>query len=414
MQKMLITIKMRVVLVVASFLCLSIPWLTLADPAQARHFSVVKIAEAEQLCEPQINNQGQIVWLALPEDAPTVYRQIFQYTPSPGGGPGAISQVTSGRGYMTNLRLNNRGQMVWVEYSTTSGDSINLYTPDPGEGPGTITPLSPTHPGVNDNPQINDQGQVVWQGRTEVYPSDHIFLYNNTFPVVLLGNGRVNYYPQINAGGQIVWQGQSDEPDPVTGVRYDQIFFSPDGGSSTQQLTADGNYNQAPQINRWGEIVWMKIQGGVDHPSYDVYRAQGASITPISTGYTWYPYPKISDTGEIVWVGYEASSAGYCFYSQGVIKGIGASVPNPECNINALGQVAYPTDFWPYIHPICVYNHGDKTFLTSTNSPGVCPRINDRGQVIWLQEDTPGKTALYLASPVGALPGVLQLLLLDN
>jgi hypothetical protein len=411
MQKMLVTIKIRVGLVVTSFLCLSIPWLTLADPALARQFNVVKITEVAEIREPQINNLGQIVWLGAPDDDPTGNHQIFQYTP--GGGSGSIRQVTSGRGYMFNLRLNSRGQMVWVEAVGLEWH-IYLYAPDPGGGPGTITLLSAGSQN-NDNPQINDQGQVVWQGRNyEVYPTDYIFLYNNTFPAVMMGNGWENKYPQINAGGQIVWQGRSDNPDPDTGQRGYEIFFSPDGGATQTDVSADYHYNLNPQINSRGEIIWQKGKKGGGQP-YDVYLAQGGVLTPLASGYLWYPYPVIGNNGEATWVGHWLYASGYCFYSQGVITGLGqflSSSSNPL--INALGQVAYI----PEIHDgsglrVCLYDHGKTAILSPANTPVWSPQINDRGAVIWLQTDTPGQAALYLASPVGQgfLPGMLSLLL---
>ena len=114
--------------------------------------AVIKLTDANTISsEPQINNLGQVIWRA--------WGDLYLYD-----GTANINLSNSGNLTQVNQHdINNKGQVVWID-----GSKIYMYDGD------SISMLSNNPQGVKD-PQINDNGHVVWNGYNGT--SWEIFLY---------------------------------------------------------------------------------------------------------------------------------------------------------------------------------------------------------------------------------------------
>ena len=72
-----------------------------------------------------------------------------------------------------------------------------------------------------------------------------IFLYDGTTITQLTDNDYSARFPQINNSGQVVWQGDD-------GVDYEIFFYD---GTTITQLTDNDYSDRFPQINNSGEVV---------------------------------------------------------------------------------------------------------------------------------------------------------------
>ena len=102
----------------------------------------------------------------------------------------AVTQLTNNDYDDRKPQINNNGDVLWV------GDgNIFLYNGN--------TTIQFTNGGSD--PQLNDNGWVVWSRTVSLYPE--IFLYNGTTTTQLTNNYYFDMDPQINNNGEVVWQG---------------------------------------------------------------------------------------------------------------------------------------------------------------------------------------------------------------
>lgn len=131
----------------------------LTGTAQAVKYQVSILDPDNWVKDPWLNNQGEIVWCDK-KQGDTTYKnyQIFYYDARQGGSPRVISLMEKEN---TLPQINDQGQVIWLAKVTESDN--DLYYWDARLG-GSAKNLS-ERPNLEDrNPRLNQQGKVVWQG----------------------------------------------------------------------------------------------------------------------------------------------------------------------------------------------------------------------------------------------------------
>ena len=101
-------------------------------------------------CEPQVNDQGTVVWQGYDGS----HWQIFMYA------DGVTTKLTEGMVQNTEPRLNSAGDIAWMVHDT-DGIGIAVYN----AATQTIAKISGNYVGhYSQMVDINDLGQVVWAG----------------------------------------------------------------------------------------------------------------------------------------------------------------------------------------------------------------------------------------------------------
>ena len=189
--------------------------------------------------------------------------------------------------------------------------SIMLFDNSAIEGAYTTTNLTNNSSGVYSyEPQINNNGQMVWYQYNSSTDAKDIYLYNGTTTTNLTNNssGTYAYEPQINNNGQVVWYQYNSSLDAYDIYLYD--------GATTTNLTnnSSGMYSYEPQINNNGQVVWTQWNSstGAD----DIYLYDGATTTNLtnnSSGASAYE-PQINNNGQVVWTQSNGSTDAFDIY----------------------------------------------------------------------------------------------------
>ncbi|MGW8178424.1 MAG: hypothetical protein ACWGQW_06620, partial [bacterium] len=222
---------------------------------------------------PQINDNGTLVW----EGWAGGESYVFLYD--------GTSTIELGEYPDSNVipQINNGGYVAWVGWSGT-GHEVFLY-----DGTST-TQLSFSGFLINDSVQINNSGQVVWRlVQFSSIVDSEIFLYDGTDTIQLTDNDCEDRDPQINDNGWVVWRGQNL-------VQYDIFRYE----GSNVRVVANGKEDRDPQMNDNGVVVW-ETQAAVDSELEMLYS------TGIYVGFTNNTYndahPQINNDGWVVWQG---------------------------------------------------------------------------------------------------------------
>jgi hypothetical protein len=189
-------------------------------------------------------------------------------------------------------RVNNQGQMVWAELV---GDKAQIFFYD-----GTNTTNITDDSRQNQNPMINDRGEMLWYRLHEPYDgTNDLLLYRQSdgttqtvsaalksnYNLYLLNNrGQVLY---VAADGLHFWEAGTDTfIEPSEWVKYPALndqgqaayedtahhlrLYDHRNGS---KVTVDSSHHSRGflQINECGQILWANVGGGP--PTYELYLA---------------------------------------------------------------------------------------------------------------------------------------------
>ncbi|MEK6553450.1 MAG: PKD domain-containing protein, partial [Bacteroidota bacterium] len=240
--------------------------------------------------------------------------------------------------------------MVWCQWNNSTAD-IYLYNG------ATTTNLTNNSSGISvSDPQINNNGQVVWYQLKGTYDSYcyNVYLYNGTTTTNLTNNSYGSYaqFPRINNSGQAVWY--QDDPD----------------GSSNIYLAVPCVNNQPPVVNAAGsqtategDVVTFTgsytDEDQADSHTYSWDFGDGsASVTDTLT-----PSHNYADNGTYTVTLTVTDSAGNSS-SDTLTVTVTNNAPEEPC----IG--AYTID------NLTNYSSGSYAYY---------PQINDNGQVVWHQ-----------------------------
>jgi len=223
-------------------------------------------------------------------------------------------------------------------------------------------------------PKINDVGQVVWRGGGNPGYLDEIYFWDGYNTLKLTNDNYPDSNPQINNNGEVVWQGGEDQ----------QIYFW--DGFTITQVTYTG-LNARPQLNDCGQVVWHGED--ISGLGLDIYLWDGYNTTKITD--TPYPYddvwPMINNNGQIAWELEEQTKDTEVYFWNGsdIIQITDNNVYDINPKINELGQVVWysydgsNTD----TYEICYWNGTDAIQLTDNNYEDSGASINDDGYIVW-------------------------------
>jgi hypothetical protein len=262
----------------------------------------------------------------------------------------SLTQLTSNPYNDFNPQINDNGYVVWQGFDGPAGDTeIFLYD-------GTTISKLTDNAILDVDPQINNTGYVVWEGGGGVY------LYNGTSTIPLSSG----LHPQINDNGYVVWQ-------RFDGNDYEILLYD---GATILQLTNNDYEDRYPKISNNGYVVWE----GFDGNDYEIFLYDGATVTNISNNTRDNFNPQINDNGHVVWEG------GGIFLYKGT-KAVKISGSGEVPQINNSDSVVWRAWEWGTIF---LYT-GASAIQLSLN--GNFPRINDRGYIVWRNGD--GSISLY-------------------
>jgi hypothetical protein len=352
--------------------------------------------------KPQINNIGEVVYEKHLVVDSEIYKIIDkeEYNIS----------ISSG-GFDYNPQINSSGDVLY-ESDVNGYHFITLQHSD--WFPMSISPTDPDTPSQllplqywgETYPQFNDNNQVVWRTFTEMNKDD-IWLYDSAFNNASAFNkltmacggtgypvlGQKDKNPQINANGDVVWQrGVNDNCDPLQQAYYYDIFLY--DGNTSENISKNMDVNdEYPQINDAGIVVW---ESGGQIYSYSEGVSEKISNNP---GYTNSAPQIINQCGLVVWQGCNNSDCEIFLYKYGfgainISNDPGHHDEFPQ--INERGQVVWVKDY-SCGSGLCSYEQGIKglevmlydpfektlTNISNRNGDDEDPQINDRGEVVW-------------------------------
>ena len=169
---------------------------------------------------PDINDNGNTVWCGYDGND----NEIFLFDGS------KTIQLTDNNSEDCLPRINNKDSVVWVGYD---GNDKEIFLFD---GSKTIQ--------LTDNdyqdlfPDINDNSYVVWAGKSGKfdfnidgnfnYNEYEIFLFDGSKILKLTGNRRQDTFPELNNKGQVVWQGAEFQYYNSDYIDYEVFTAKPD------------------------------------------------------------------------------------------------------------------------------------------------------------------------------------------
>jgi hypothetical protein len=327
-------------------------------------------------------------------------------------------------------KINNNGEVAWAG---NYYDSPGLYLYSNGQ----VKQLT-DNPNIQ-NFDINDLGQVVWSGLVMSPYGYNIFLYKNGVTTPITTDGNNNYDPSFNDYGDFVWNSYDGDKARI------KLCTRTGSVSTIWTCPTASEINILyvfPVINNQGQVAWANYTlDNMDHIYLDGILVHTSPSFTSTLGYT-DPLHSLNNNGDLVF----SSSDGIWLKQSGATAQKIATTDNRSYRprINDSGLVAYVGDSAAYTTAVYLYStatgsqkitdNGTYPFLNNkgqviwTNNQGifltyqnatshivaydysVYPTMNDRGQVAWQGEFS--GDGIFLSNPVNSLPGV-QLLLLQ-
>jgi len=260
-------------------------------------------------------------------------------------------------------QLNNNGEVVWE-----TDTEIFIYD---GVSIAQITDNSY----FDVEPQINDNSDIAWHGGTE-YWNTEIFFYDGTTTVQLTNNSYSDGYSQggysqINNNGYVVWPG-------FKGLDSEIFLYN---GTTTIQLTDNSLNDFTPKINDSGEVVWSG-EGG-DFPDSEIFFYNGTTIIQLTDNSYNDLFPQINANGDVVWHTHDGSDNEIFLYN-GTINQLtdntyDDSYPEISDNGAIVWKGAHDDSDWE----IFLYDGMTTTQLTDNSYNDWGCQINASGNIVW-------------------------------
>jgi hypothetical protein len=243
--------------------------------------------------------------------------------------------------------------------------------------------------------KINSKGEAAWAGN--YYDSPGLYLYSDGEVKTLTDNKDINNF-DINELGQVVWSAS-------TANGYNLFLYK---SGVTTPITTDGNNNFDPSFNDKGDFVWNSYDG--DKARIKLCTAAGIISTiwtcpSYSSLNTVYIFPQINDLGQVAWINYTIDNKDNIYLYDG------------QANIVHTSDSFYTS--YPYSEPLrSLNNKGDLVFsasdgiwlkksgaaaqkIAAPENRDYRPRINDSGLVVYVGDNADYSTAIYLYGSTG-------------
>ncbi len=373
------------------FILIPIIFLALLSASYAQ-YSIIQITNNYYSDhDQQINNSGQVVWVGretqdLGQGMSRDVHKIFVYDSSTATTTQIVNNSYPFMGFYP--QINDSGQVVW---QGNDGNDWGIFIYDIATA--VTTQFSNSYTTGLTYPQINDSGQVVWSGNDGNVCE--IFIYDistATNTQITNGNSALLPMPKINDNGQVVWQGQ-DGHDL-------EIFMYDSGTATTTQITYNSSDDRLVQINNSGHVVW--VDESTDHKIFmhDIATAVTTQIANYDSLYYNGVYPQINDSGQVAYYGYDGND--WVIFIYDIATAVTTQIANYDSlyydpmylQINNSGQVVYyGYELIPdvaFYSGIFLYDITTATTTQITDDPsggGAKIKINDSGHVVWMEYD---------------------------
>lgn len=249
-------------------------------------------------------------------------------------------------------QANDGGQVVWRGWD---GHDYEIYLWDGAR----VVRLSDNDQDDED-PQINDAGQVVWSSEGQIY------LWDGATVQALTPPGTFGQEPRINRSGMVVWTGG-------------EVYLW--DGDTVRQITSGSTSAYDATINDAGQVAWVIYKKLPNRTTdSDVFLWDGSRARRLATPDVTDYYPQITNKGQVVWLGEARNETALSVYlwDGGTIRRFpGRFFQGDRPQVNQGGQVVWPGD------GIELWDGAQARRLAIDNSDYPAPRINDAGQVTW-------------------------------
>jgi hypothetical protein len=169
---------------------------------------------------------------------------------------------------------------------------------------------------------------------------------------------------------------------------YEIILYD---GSTSTQLTYNSFWDVYPKINNSGYIVWYNDGYQGQNEDREIYVYDGYSITQFTNNAYGDWYPDINDNGDIVWAG----PNGIYFYdgTSTILLPNSSNGNRPRINDND-----YIT--WSNLENIFLFTNSVTTQISNGTYNNRHPDMNN-GDIAWIGRDIAGSDyEIYMGTPV--------------
>lgn len=250
-----------------------------------------------------------------------------------------------------------------------------------GSGDSSIIEL--WHKG-GDYPQINNLGQVVWEGLndTDYRSAKHIMFWDGDATTQLTEDYYVDLGdPIINDNGEIVWWGSKytytefiGDMENIWGDEGEIYLWD---GNEEIMITNNDEEEEGLDINDLGQVIWANRSG--------IQLWNGENITQIDESSTETGWLRINNNGQVMWAADIGGHQNQLFFWDGSnvtqITNYTWGISRPEINNN--GHVVFEKSDGDG-KEICYWDSNTVTQLTNNSHHDLFPQINDKGQVTWI------------------------------
>jgi len=378
--------------------------LLLLSHAEAMKYKTTQITDNNYYDgDPQINKQGQIVWIAVHENYNPTYSVYYELFLWDKGKLKCIATNICSNGNLISFDLNDNGQIVWFQYNESKSKlQIYLYSD------GNINNISNNNYD-NINPRINNNGQVVWS----LYDGSkyNVRLYDKgNISLIQINSPGPQRDLQINGKGHIVWL------DPTVIPNYGVVYQVHLYKENIDSLITNNMFDKAYlRINNNGKVVWS-MRDGPPLQDDDIYSYDSGITNKITYTGLQKINLQINDNGQIVWDQQPLSGVvnnDIFVYDNGTIKQINKIWEDNNPRINNYGEIVWQgSDSEAYQYDIFLNKNGITKQITSDSIQKMSPKINDNGHIVW--EGGAGEnTEIYLAIPIPDISAINMLLMDD-
>jgi hypothetical protein len=285
-------------------------------------------------------------------------------------------------------------------------------------------------------PQLNDAGQVLWEGGSDLYlwtsggvrrltqsprPELHwalgegghvvwvdgvqVVLWDGAGARTLPGQGRVNSRPSVNRAGHVVWEdtdghiyfwdGALTRTVPTTGENNgyplvndaDEVLWLNWDGTDSELFLWDGAAVRQISNDRKGIQSWIFNQAGqVGWEGEGIYLWDGERVRRLTGGSLLEQDPALNHFGQVAWLATDGRNPEIFFWDGATVRQLSRNGRfNGTPHLNNAGQVVWESQAGRDSE-ILFWDDAAVRRLSSEGANGYSPQINDAGQVVWLEE----------------------------
>ena len=283
-----------------------------------------------------------------------------------------IKQITNNSTGDDDPQISNNGNIVWVgNYSYPVETDIFLYDGS------NILPLTDDDTFVDTSPKINNENSMIWIRDGELFIYD---ILNNSSQQISDPNALYMVEsPQLNDNGYAVWEDQHWCIDEKI-VLYN--------GTNNNELNSDYRCNEEPQINDNNYVVWTgtvcdKFAGACEIYDSDILLYKGFETINLSSEIAdtkHHRYPQINNNNYVAWEGSDGNDREIYLYNGTIVENITENnEKDGRPRINDSNYIVWEC-FDGNDNEICLYNGIDIIQITDNDHNDGYPFINKGGK----------------------------------